>query len=368
MDLWTEFLGLVSQFVTPIWSELIGYIPLLLLLLLPLALLLIAWLWGHNRQRNRTRVPRRAPAGRAPDGLHLPSPSPWPIVGALGGFFLFFSLVIGGKAGPSLPLLAIGLAIGGLAFAGWLWDARRELDVVEAGDQHLVLAAETAGHARAARPTPPGIHLPAPSAWPLFAPVGLFFVFLGLALGPVLIVAGLLMAFIAMVGWIVDAGREYRDVESAAHHEDAAARDPERIFPKLLVPLYAIIAVVAIILTMVPWMFTWLPKTEQVAEEAGAATTTTPTIIASSVAGFDTKEIAVPADTPFIITFENRQADVEHNVEIFSDAAKTQSIFDGEIITGVATIDYAVDPLKAGVYPFICKVHPVTMVGEITVK
>ena len=35
MDLWTEFLGLVSQVVTPIWNELIQYIPLLLLFLMP---------------------------------------------------------------------------------------------------------------------------------------------------------------------------------------------------------------------------------------------------------------------------------------------------------------------------------------------
>ena len=39
-----------------------------------------------------------------------------------------------------------------------------------------------------------------------------------------------------------------------------------------------------------------------------------------------------------------------------------------EGLTKAAAIEYALDPLKAGVYPFICKVHPVTMVGEITVK
>ena len=49
-----------------------------------LVLLLVWWMWGHNRQRNRSRVPRRLPDGRAPEGLHLPSPSPWPLVGAAG--------------------------------------------------------------------------------------------------------------------------------------------------------------------------------------------------------------------------------------------------------------------------------------------
>lgn len=368
MDLWTEFLGLVSQVVTPIWNELIQYIPLLLLFLMPAVVLLVLWMWRHNTSRNRSRVPRRLPDGRTPEGLHLPSPSPWPLVGAAGGFFLFFSLVTGSQSGPNLLFLAIGLGIGGLALVGWLWDARKEYDAVEAGDHHLVLAAETAGRAYSDGALPPGIHLPAPSAWPFFAPIGLFVAFVGLVLGPVLIVAGLLMAFIAMIGWLIDAGKEYRDVESGAHHDDPAARDPERIFPKLLPPVYGIIAVLAILLTMAPWMLTWLPKTEQVAADAGDTPTTTPYVSATSVVKFDENKITVPADTPFTITFDNKQEGVDHNIDIFSDAAKTQSIYDGEIITGPDTIDYALDPLTAGVYPFICKVHPVTMVGEIIVK
>jgi plastocyanin len=262
----------------------------------------------------------------------------------------------------------VRLGIGGLALVGWLWDARKEYDAVEAGDHHLVLAAETHGRVPASDVLPPGIHLPAPSAWPFFAPIGLFFAFLGLVLGPVLIVAGLLMAFIAMIGWLIDAGREYRDVESGAHHDDPAARDPEAIFPRLLPPVYAIVGILAILLTMAPWMLTWLPRTEEAAADAGSAPTTTPYVSASSVVEFDEKEITVPADTPFTITFDNKQAGVDHNIEIFSDAAKTQAIYDGEIITGPDTIEYAIDPLTAGIYPFICKVHPVTMVGEIVVQ
>ena len=143
MDLWTELLGLVSQVVTPIWNELIQYIPLLLLGLMPLVVLLVLSMWRRNAARNRAAG--RAPAaGRPhPEGLHLPSPSPWPLVGAAAGFFVFFSLVTGSQAGPNLLFLAIGLGIGGLALVGWVWDARRELDATEAGDHHLVLAAET---------------------------------------------------------------------------------------------------------------------------------------------------------------------------------------------------------------------------------
>jgi plastocyanin len=368
MDLWTEFLGLVSQVVTPIWSELIQYIPLLLFFLMPLVVLLVLWMWRHNSSRNRSRVPSRLPDGRAPADLHLPSPSPWPLVGAAGGFFLLFSLVTGSQSGPNLLFLAIGLGIGGLALVGWLWDARKEYDAVEAGDHHLLLAPETAGRTAYDGTLPPGIHLPAPSAWPFFAPIGLFFTFLGLVLGPVLIIAGLLMAFIAMIGWLLDAGREYRDVETGAHHDDPAARDPERIFPKLLPPVYGIIGIMAIVLTMAPWMLTWLPKTEEVAADAGSTPTTTPYVSATSVVEFVEKEITVPADTPFTITFDNKQAGVDHNIEIFSDAAKTQVYYDGEIITGPATIDYPIDPMAAGVYPFICKVHPVTMVGTLSVE
>ena len=89
-------------------------------------------------------------------------------------FLLFLSLVLGGKAGPNLVAFAAGLLVGLLALGGWYLDATKEYVAVEAGDHGLVPVEETAGR-RTEGPPPEGIHLPAPSAWPFLAPIGLFF-------------------------------------------------------------------------------------------------------------------------------------------------------------------------------------------------
>ncbi|MFN8620235.1 MAG: cupredoxin domain-containing protein [Chloroflexota bacterium] len=364
VDLWTEFLGLVSQIVTPVWNSIIQYIPLLFLFLIPLVLYGLAALWLRHRNANKPRIPRRLPDGRTPEGLHLPSPSMWPIVGAVGMFLIFFSLVIGGKSGPNLLILPLGLLIGFVALAGWYFDAKKEYVAVEAGDHHLVPVAETAGH-HAEQTIPEGIHLPAPSPWPFLAPIGLFFAFLGLAVGPVLIAGGLAMAAIAAIGWYFDAGREYREVESGHHDTDPAHRDPERIFPKKLMPFYAGIAFAAILLTAGPWLLTFLPQKGPDAE--GPTPTTTPVVSAQSAAGFDQRGIYVPAETDFTITFNNNNPGVPHNIEIFTDISTTDQYFLGDTITGVSTIEYKVPALEAGQYRFICSIHP-NMQGTVFVQ
>jgi mono/diheme cytochrome c family protein/plastocyanin len=87
-------------------------------------------------------------------------------------------------------------------------------------------------------------------------------------------------------------------------------------------------------------------------------------IVASGIA-FTTTDVTVPADTPFVIVFENQDAGIPHNVAI-SDASGA-AVFTGEIFTGVATMEYQVPALPAGEYPFICTVHP-NMTGTLTAE
>ena len=79
---------------------------------------------------------------------------------------------------------------------------------------------------------------------------------------------------------------------------------------------------------------------------------------------FEQEELSAPADAPFVMRFDNKDAGTPHNVEIKD--ASGQSVFKGEIFNGVAVKDYAVPALAAGTYQFICTVHP-NMIGTLKV-
>jgi mono/diheme cytochrome c family protein/plastocyanin len=78
---------------------------------------------------------------------------------------------------------------------------------------------------------------------------------------------------------------------------------------------------------------------------------------------FEQAEITAPADTPFTVRFDNKEA-VPHNVEIKDGTGATQ--FRGDIVTGPTVTDYEVPGLPAGPYTFVCTVHP-NMTGTLTV-
>jgi plastocyanin len=87
-------------------------------------------------------------------------------------------------------------------------------------------------------------------------------------------------------------------------------------------------------------------------------------IVASGIA-FTTTSVTAPADTAFVIAFDNQDAGIPHNVQI-NDASGAE-VFRGEIFNGVETRNYDVPALAAGQYPFICTVHP-TMTGTLTAE
>jgi len=79
---------------------------------------------------------------------------------------------------------------------------------------------------------------------------------------------------------------------------------------------------------------------------------------------FEQTEVSAPADTPFVIRFDNKDAGIPHNVEIKDSMGMV--VFKGDIVNGVTQVDYQVPALAAGTYPFICTVHP-NMIGTLTV-
>ena len=77
------------------------------------------------------------------------------------------------------------------------------------------------------------------------------------------------------------------------------------------------------------------------------------------------RQVTAPADTPFVIDFDNQDASTPHNVEIKDSTGAVK--FKGDIFPGVATKQYQVPALAAGTYPFLCTVHP-NMTGTLTAQ
>ena len=89
------------------------------------------------------------------------------------------------------------------------------------------------------------------------------------------------------------------------------------------------------------------------------------TITAEEIKFLET-QVSAPADTPFTIAFDNRDAGTPHDIDI-SDSSGTL-VFDGEVFNGPELRNYSVPALPAGPYPFICSIHPTLMTGTLTVQ
>ncbi len=258
-ELWTFVLGIIAQVVIPIWKDLIQYLPLLITLVVIVSIGGLAWSWQRNAAANRSRVPRPIPAGRKPEDMHLPGPSLWPFVAPVGLLLIVFAVVFGPlESLANMALLGLGLTIAVIGITGWYLDANKEYIQVEAGGHGAVAGAATADPPGWSLQPPAGMHLPGPSAWPFLAPVGLLFVVAGLVFGPAMLVGGLVMATIAVIGWLLDAGNELDDLEKHGHPSQAD-RDPEKAWPRRLIPVYFIVGVLAIGLTLTPWLLSLLP-------------------------------------------------------------------------------------------------------------
>ena len=92
-----------------------------------------------------------------------------------------------------------------------------------------------------------------------------------------------------------------------------------------------------------------------------------PVPISAKGTAFNTKELHFPADTKVSLHFTNDDVSVQHNVAIFTDESQANLLFRGAVITGPASIPYAVPPLKPGHYYFHCDVHPAAMNGTVDV-
>jgi plastocyanin len=295
-----------------------------------------------------------------PADLHMPGPSLWPFVAPVGLLLMAFSLAVGLTGSLlTLSLFALGAAVGVIGLVGWFLDAGREYESLESGGHGAHAPALPAGEPVPAwtLEPPEGVHMPGPSAWPFLAPIGLGFAVAGLIFGPILILGGFVMAAIALVGWLIDANRELTDVE-AHGHATPSTRDPEAAFPKALGPLYVAVGGAVLLITLLPWALSLLPAASTDAEVAGPPPTDKPVIVATTATHFDVTEVAVFADTPIQLEFDNQQEGVPHNVAIYDGPDRATEYFVGEIFEGVDSRIYDVGALEAGEYLYVCSVHP----------
>lgn len=106
--------------------------------------------------------------------------------------------------------------------------------------------------------------------------------------------------------------------------------------------------------------WTLAPPPSGSAKAPAPSTATSPlviTIIAENFA-FDLAEFAVPANTPFQIVFDHRDAKIPHNVAIYEVGPEGPPLFRGEIFNGPDIVTYDVPALPAGDHHFRCDPHP----------
>jgi plastocyanin len=289
-------------------------------------------------------------------------------------------------------LITLSLIVALIAAFGWGRDAMSEWRhtalVAETGAGALAAVAQpalAAGPATAAlvpaaasapaaaapaeeapREPPPGVHMPGPSPWPFFAPIGLAVMFYGIIFNPILIVGGIILGLISAGGWLLDASREWRSTEAVGHAEPRT-RDPREAWPRLLVPLFAVVIVVTVVIAFVPGIGGWLNSLQPApASPTPVAVPAVPEISASNAISFETNTLIVPAGRDFQLIFHNKQAGVPHNVMITDGPSDSTIYFDGEVVTGPTDVTYQVPALPAGTYYFQCKIHP-NMNGTVEV-
>ena len=341
---WTSFLDFISQFVIPDWGGLIALLPVFLTILIVLWFVRTIYVHATIGPR-RVREPRQKPA--APEGLHMPGPTYGPIYVGAATFFLFLGLVFGGW------WIVIGIAALVVALLYWGREALADFDHV-AGTHPSVVEHTFEG-------PPPGVHVPGPTFRPFLVSLGLGLLFLGLVFGGWILLVGVVFTIVTLLGWLNDARKEYRKVVEADHtgHIDNL---PAPSWPTTILWTMAITLVVAIVLDQ-----GWLPPRDASGGEPGgspAPSASAPagiTVVAQDVK-FDVSTINAPAQAPFEITLDNRDA-APHDIDILDPDGAL--VFDGKDFPGPKVEVYNVPELEPGTYKFQCSIHPALMFGDL---
>jgi plastocyanin len=92
------------------------------------------------------------------------------------------------------------------------------------------------------------------------------------------------------------------------------------------------------------------------------AGSTTPLVVVAQNISFQPGKVGVPANVPFTIVLDNRDAGVPHSIEVKDGSGAT--VVKSEVVPGPARLEIPMPALAPGDYPFNCMVHP-NMTGVI---
>ncbi len=366
---WNSTLEFLSQFLIPDWGATIGLLPIILLIVVVIWLIFTVrkFATAGPTRRGKTRI---RPV--TPRGIHMPGPSWAPFLAAGGAGLVFWGLVFGG-----IPLL-IGVTALLLALLFWGREGLRDYDRIDHTETRQLPAVVHAG-------PPPGVHMPGPSFRPILASVGVAILFFGLVFGGWILAVGLILTVVALLGWLIDARKEYvKTVEADATGHLENIPDPR--WPKRLMWVGGIMLALAFVFDA-----GILPPRAATTAAGGAGAdggsgpsepggggpgATAPpassgpgepggsTVVAEGVQ-FTTREVQATGPD-FTLTFDNRDPSIPHDVDILGPGG--EKLFDGDVFPGPETRPYEVTEVQAGSYEFICSVHPTTMTGTITVQ
>jgi plastocyanin len=355
-QIWDAILKFTAQLVIPDWTSLIVLLPVFMgfVALFFFARLMYAYATAGPKRRGGGRV---QPV--TPPGVHMPGPTYAPVFGAIGTFFLFLGLVFGG------PLIIIGPIVLVLGLLYWGREGLADYDHI--AGEHPVVVPVVHGD------PPAGVHVPGPSFLPLLAALGVAILFAGLVFGGWIIAVGVIFTIVALLGWLNAARKEYRQVviaDTTGHLQN----EPAPGWPRRVLTLMAAFLVLAVALNL-----GWFPPRSASGGEAGAspgpsgaagasgAPSGAPgslAIVAQNIK-FDVDKLSTPADKPFQVAFDNKDAGVAHDFDVLDSSGK--KVFDGQDFPGPGQKNYDVPALTAGAYKFECSIHPALMFGVLTV-
>jgi plastocyanin len=110
-----------------------------------------------------------------------------------------------------------------------------------------------------------------------------------------------------------------------------------------------------------------LTVTEGPPAAEGAGAPGGPVTVTARGIAFDTRTITVSPGR-VTIRFDNQDANIPHNIAVYTDESATRSLFVGEVFPGPAVREYTFEVPEPGTYFFRCDVHPTQMTGTFVVR